>query len=412
MKLKILTQTNFEDYKSHGKIFIKSFLDNWPQIFKLNIYLEHMPMPLIYKDRIVFKKIDKLNSYLKFMEKNEFIIDRPINFKESFDIKKSAKKGLVLLDGIKEKDDCDYLVWISNNILTKGKITIRNIDDILPKKNLMTYIGRELIPYYSDTDFFIINLKSPVIEQFIKKFENIFEKNHITNYKNWNFNVIFDLVRIEIENKNKLKNFNITDKGLDKLIYNINKKNIFRSSFILSKNFDKINLNKNQVKFQNNNPNFIEFEKVKKNYNLSIMYYSSLFFSGLFNDNTTILEILEHPNATVKLKNFFKIKNYEYINLEDFDNFTNEKMDKLKFDLVIIRINNKYNISDKHFKIIREFSKNLIILFRDSKSILFKGNDYKYPEKIKNIVKLGNIFFKKNEIKIFNRFFLITFKEI
>lgn len=401
MNIKIITLMDKDDYKMNGKNFIKSFLKNWPIIFRLEVYIVNMPRPPLYDERLKFVDVYEIDQVSKIIKNNKGIYSRPFNFKKELNLFRSTLKSLIINNNIKYKK-YDNLIFLDSCVIFRQQITIGIIQKLCSSHHFVSHFSREMVPFYSDTSILSFNLKNENIDNFVQEIDNIFLKNKIFLLKEYHYNFVFDYVKFKLINLKNINACDYNDLGLDEMIYLYNRKNTVSASIFFNKIF-KINNLENEKQIT---------KDLKK---INNRYYTGLFFSGLIESKSHTLELIQNDNA--RITNVLKIENYKSINTQKYnESQIIEKINGKKYDQIIYHFENEQVLPEY---LLNEISKNcdeLIILYRSRETILKKNNFYKpsVPLQIKNCIEEFDKkhIFKLKKMSIFNRFYLVILDNI
>ena len=250
---------------------------------------------------------------------------------------------------------------------------------------------------YSDTDFFIINNQNKLSKKFYELLKDTLKTRKLIKMKYWVFGFIFDYYRIFIENKEKIKNKNLTDQGLSSLKFNENKLDVINNSEIFNSSI--IGMSK---KINQNTANLVNHR-----------IFAALFLVGLICKKKKIIEITDrYISSSNRLLNFSNYKNFNKNNIRFNNNETQNA------DILIINYENNNTFDENHIKIFNKtLPKDIIIIYRDKEYNLVNSLDI---EKKKHFFFLNNILsnsFVKSNYNIVslcyrNRFLVIQMQNI
>ena len=179
-KLKIITSQSHQQWTSHGKYSIESFLKHWPRECSITVYTEDFDKVTSDNPRIDIVDLKTIDT-----EYNKFIEDETIWFRA----KNFAHKAWAIMDTIKNNKD-GFLIWIDCDVVTKNTVTLDWIIDICPPNCISAHlgqyqhIGKEKKPLYSaETGFFILNLSNKHITTFYKEYRRRYLERDWSNCK-------------------------------------------------------------------------------------------------------------------------------------------------------------------------------------------------------------------------------------
>ena len=125
------------------------------------------------------------------------------------------------------------MIWLDSDTKTHKKIPITFLEKLISNDRYMSYLGRSHIQTknlnYSECGFLIFNTEHTLHQTFWEEMMSMYENGKLFDLEEWHDSYIFDYVRIKLEKKFNLLNFNISELGL------VNIKNHFDEHvFVLS----------------------------------------------------------------------------------------------------------------------------------------------------------------------------------
>ena len=109
----------------------------------------------------------------------------------------------------------EYLIWTDADLRCRKKFYSKDMLEFLPQnKELMSFLGRRNA--YSECGFLGFNLRHPSIKEYLNRITNIYESGEIFSLPQWHDSFIWDHVRKEFEEKNKVNFRNISGSAYDK----------------------------------------------------------------------------------------------------------------------------------------------------------------------------------------------------
>lgn len=165
--IKVITSQHRPYYDSIGKHCIQSFLDNWPQDISLELYAEEFT-PEISSPRLIVNSMNNvINTWHNYVELRETTIKT-----------KMAKfwlKSFVTIDALKNTQE-DILIWLDSDVITHTPITYEYLESLLPPDTLLCDIPAhgKLENKESETGFCMINMKHPLVNDFIREYESYY----------------------------------------------------------------------------------------------------------------------------------------------------------------------------------------------------------------------------------------------
>ena len=227
MKYGIVTTFAAKHYELYGRRMIETFDKHWPKEVEFHIYHEG-DIPKLDNPRIFYHDLLGVNPDLaafKERHKNDPVANgqpnnagTPDGKRRSENIKERWKLAPAYLwDAVRfshkvyaqthfaNTTDCDVMFWVDADT-----ITYRDIGDSykswLPENVYCSYLGRNT---YTECGFIGFNLKHPHNKEFMARYKELYDTDNIFRLFQWTDCQAFDKVRTEMENENKIKNYNI-----------------------------------------------------------------------------------------------------------------------------------------------------------------------------------------------------------
>jgi len=205
VKYTVVTTFNMAGYKQYGQRMIETFLTNWPTCVDLVVYAENCQVQesaqnlkiknlLQVKDLIEFKSrwshapwangdvsLDPVRSRRK---------DSGKGFK--WDAVRFSHKVYSIFD-CAQHCDRDYLIWMDADMICHSPISEHMLDQLCSAD--LCYLGRK--NKYSECGLYAMNLRSPVIVEFLTKFKWFYDhaEQGIFTLDEWHDSFVFDHVR-------------------------------------------------------------------------------------------------------------------------------------------------------------------------------------------------------------------------
>ena len=208
MKIAVVTTFHEAGLKKYGQKMIDTFCQNWPTEVTLHIYPEkcnpiitnHSHVTLTDLDSVqslisfkeTWKDIPKANGWCKDSTQKHSDKTQQIGFK--WDAVRFSHKVYAIFDCAKNTD-ADILVWMDADTICHSPITIDEIKKLIPDNKDLCYLGRE--GKYSECGLYSLNLRSPIIQEFLKEFQRMYDDadNGIFLLSEWHDSFVFDIVR-------------------------------------------------------------------------------------------------------------------------------------------------------------------------------------------------------------------------
>lgn len=219
MKFSVVTTFHKQGYDRYGKRMIQTFLKNWPSEVTLYVYAENCKIDESAPNLIVKDLHNSSDEIVKFKEKwrdvpkaNGDVADDPIRSKRKdagkgfkWDAIRFSHKVYAIFSCAKETNS-DILFWMDADTVCHSPITIDIIKKFSPDAIDLGFLGRE--GKYTECGLYSMNLKRPVIREFLKEFQRMYDdaENGIFNLVEWHDSFVFDIVRTKF--KGQIKEFN------------------------------------------------------------------------------------------------------------------------------------------------------------------------------------------------------------
>lgn len=207
MNTVVVTSFSPQGHELYGKSMIATFLEHWPRDVSLIVYHEHQTAADFPEDpRLrLYDLLDVSPACLAFRQRH---LDDPIvrgrvpspkfpwlekdikngyNFR--FDAWRFCHKPFAILHASKLK--LDRLMWIDGDTITRSRVPSEFVDQILPKKASVSYLGRD--NKYSECGF--IGYRIPEAREMILEIARIYATDIVFQYPEWHDSFIFDEVR-------------------------------------------------------------------------------------------------------------------------------------------------------------------------------------------------------------------------
>lgn len=213
----VVTTFNKNGLETYGQNMIKSYEKAWPSEVKLYVYAEECK-PEIKKKNIILKDLNsECQALVDFKEKwkNDPRANGNILHLERFNNRKDRNKSFKW-DAIRFSHkvysifhcasicDSDVLIWMDGDMICHHKISVEEIDELIPFNMDICYIGRE--NKWPECGLYSINLKSKNSLDFLKEFQRVYDdaENGIFLMDEWHDSFVFQ----EVLNSLELKTLN------------------------------------------------------------------------------------------------------------------------------------------------------------------------------------------------------------
>jgi hypothetical protein len=199
-----ITTFNKEGYDLYGKRFVRTFTDN--SSIPLIVYIEG---EFEVEDLRFSDSIRDLHGSSEELVKFK---DRHKDYKESGldSPKKFANKVFAQYHAMKHAPVFeDRLFWFDADIVVKQPLTLRFFESFMPKKHLLSYLGREYMSLHTETGFLGFNLKHSYIHMFFDYYIKMYITDAIMTLGECHDCMAFDIARKRIEMLS-VKTYNIS----------------------------------------------------------------------------------------------------------------------------------------------------------------------------------------------------------
>jgi hypothetical protein len=216
-KMKIAVVTTFHEagLQKYAQRMIDTFCSNWPQEVVLHIYPEKCNPTIQNHSRVTLTDLDGVPELSTFKNKwkdvpmatgwckdsTQKFSDKTKKVGFKWDAVRFSHKVYAIFDCAKNTD-ADILIWMDADTICHSPITTLELKKLIPFDKDLCYLGRE--GKYSECGLYSMNLRSPVIQEFLKEFQRMYDdaENGIFKLPEWHDSFVFDAVR---------KNFHLTE---------------------------------------------------------------------------------------------------------------------------------------------------------------------------------------------------------
>lgn len=212
MKISVVTTFNDKGLKQYGQKMINTFCENWPKEVTLHLYPELCNPQVPDHDRITLKRLEEIPELMAFKEKwkdvpkaNGDVSNDPVRSK-----RKDAGKGfkwnairfahkVYSIFHCAKNTDADILIWMDADTVCHSTITMEAILKLIPADKDLCFLGRK--GKYSECGLYAMNLRSPAIQQFLNKFQWMYDSAElgIFTLEEWHDSFVFDAVRRNVK---------------------------------------------------------------------------------------------------------------------------------------------------------------------------------------------------------------------
>lgn len=165
--IRIITSQHQPYYDTIGKHCIESFILNWPSDTSIELYAEEF-VPDLQSPNL---KINTMGPVLDSWKKYLTVRDATKKTKMA----KFWLKSFVTIDALKTTKE-DILIWLDSDVITHAPITHEYLESLLPEDTLLCDIPArgKLKDKESETGFCMVNMRHPLINEFIRAYESYY----------------------------------------------------------------------------------------------------------------------------------------------------------------------------------------------------------------------------------------------
>jgi hypothetical protein len=189
----------------YGQKFIDSFIKNVP--IELMVYAEDC-VPYVHANHT--NKVHVYDLHAESPElvafKRKYVGDPRANGQgpksDRADAKKKFKWDAIRFShkvyaifAAAKRTDADVLIWIDADTFCHSHMPRNFLNNFIPEDTDIGYLGRE--GKYSECGFYSMNLKSPAVQEFLRKFQQMWDdaETGIFTLPEWHDSFVFDVVR-------------------------------------------------------------------------------------------------------------------------------------------------------------------------------------------------------------------------
>lgn len=206
-KIAVVTTFHANGLTQYAQRMIDSFSANWPSNITLYVYPENC-QPVKPNNRIVETDLNTVAPLTAFKEKwknvpkangdisKESVLKQRKDAKKQFkwDAVRFAHKVYAIFD-CASKTDADILIWMDADTICHSPISEQAINMLIPDNVDLCFLGRK--GKFSECGLYAMNLKSEKTQQFLKKFQEMYDnaETGIFTLIEWHDSFVFDIVR-------------------------------------------------------------------------------------------------------------------------------------------------------------------------------------------------------------------------
>lgn len=191
--------TSFSDvgFQQYGKLFIETFLENWPEEEKLVVYVEDST-PNLKNDRVEFRLLFEVDGVKDFLDTvlNSHPVYRGLRaegkaYDYRMDAFKFARKVFAITDAA--TDCAEPMAWIDADVYTHSKVPEGFLKTVLDGK-YVAFLGRDFM--YTEAGFVAFN---PDFEashlSFMSAYKSMYTTGAFRYLGEWHDCYVFDMIR-------------------------------------------------------------------------------------------------------------------------------------------------------------------------------------------------------------------------
>ena len=208
MKYAVVTTFNADGYETYGRRMIQTFLSNWPKEVELLVYaegctvVESAPNLKVYDLNTTSPALVAFKTRWHSVPKaNGDVSDDPVRSRRK-DSGKGFKWNAVRFShkvyaifAAASVTDADWLIWMDADMVCHSAMPIQFLNSMFIGE--LCFLGRR--GKYTECGLYGINLKTVSGQQFLKRFQEVYDKDHIFDYAEWHDSFVFDEVRKDVK---------------------------------------------------------------------------------------------------------------------------------------------------------------------------------------------------------------------
>jgi hypothetical protein len=201
MKISVITSFNQSYYDQIGKYSVASFLKFWPKDINLICYVENFNIE--NNDRIIQIPFEDLSPEYHKFQKSEF----------KNRVKIFSKKAYSIIHAM-ENIECNFLIWMDADVLTKTEIDNSFLKKICDNTYLCTYMGVEhehegKIYFSVESSFFITNKKDKNFDKFSNRYREYYDKKIVKDLRRFYDGEVLGATIKDLKDKNNMNDINL-----------------------------------------------------------------------------------------------------------------------------------------------------------------------------------------------------------
>jgi hypothetical protein len=204
MKYAVVTTFNQQGYELYAQRMIQTFLENWPVEVELLVFSENCQVHELAPNLRVFdleaaspELVGFKNRWRNVPKANGDISQDPVRGQRKdsakgfkWDAVRFSHKVYAVFAAAKQTN-ADFLIWMDADMVCHSKMSL----DFLHEKFAgdLCFLGRQ--GKYTECGLYGINLKSTLGQQFLNRFQEVYDQDLIFNFSEWHDSFVFDEVR-------------------------------------------------------------------------------------------------------------------------------------------------------------------------------------------------------------------------
>jgi hypothetical protein len=208
MKIAVVTTFHEAGLKKYAQRMIDSFCEKWPEEVTLHIYPENCNPAIKNHSHVTLFDLASVEELNVFKNKwknvpkaNGDVTSDPVRSKRKdagkgfkWDAVRFAHKVYSIFHCAKTTD-ADILLWMDADMVCHSPITKETILRLCPPDKDLCFLGRR--GKFSECGLYAMNLRSPRTQQFLEKFQQVYDdaENGIFTMDEWHDSFVFDRVR-------------------------------------------------------------------------------------------------------------------------------------------------------------------------------------------------------------------------
>lgn len=205
MRHTVVTTFHKEGYEKYGKKCLETFIEHWPKEVKIIAVTENTDVKVVAPNLTVIDQAEINPLLVPF--KQRYRNDPRANGQDPkqkdrtaylWDAVRFSNKVYAVTGAYRRlRNECDQMIWLDADTVTHSPVPLEFLDSIAPKGNELTaYLNRKIYPECGWVGY---NLKHPLIERFMDRFENVYESGEFLRWIESHDSYVFWQVMKEME---------------------------------------------------------------------------------------------------------------------------------------------------------------------------------------------------------------------